>query len=81
MFPIGKMAMTPAEIGNFVRETRRAAGLTQGQLAGAAGVGQRFLIELEAGKSTAQLGKTLAVLAVLGCRVTIDGPPPARKRR
>jgi y4mF family transcriptional regulator len=75
MFPSGKVAMTPAELGKFVRETRREAGLTQGQLAGAAGVGVRFLIELEAGKPTAQLGKTLAVLAVLGCRVQIDAPP------
>jgi y4mF family transcriptional regulator len=67
--------MTPAEVGKLVRETRRAAGLTQEQLAGAAGVGVRFLIELEGGKPTAQLGKTLAVLAVLGCYVRIDTPP------
>jgi y4mF family transcriptional regulator len=67
--------MTAEELGKIVREARREAGLTQGQLAGAAGVGNRFLIELEAGKPTAQLGKTLAVLAVLGCRVAIDGPP------
>jgi len=67
--------MTPADVGKFVRETRREAGLTQEQLAGAAGVGVRFLIELEAGKPTAQLGKTLAVLQVLGCTVRIDAPP------
>ena len=66
--------MTPKELGAFVRETRREAGLTQGQLAGAAGVGMRFVIELEAGKPTAQLGKALAVLAVLGCHVRIDPP-------
>jgi hypothetical protein len=29
----------------------------------------------EGGKPTAQLGKTLAVLAVLGCYVRIDTPP------
>ena len=67
--------MTPAELGQFVRETRREAGLTQEQLAGAAGTGVRFLIELEAGKPTAQLGKTLAVLAVLGCTVRIEPAP------
>jgi transcriptional regulator with XRE-family HTH domain len=62
------------------REVRRAAGLTQEQLVGAAGVGVRFLIELEAGKPTAQLGKTLAVLAILGCRVRIEPPPSGPKR-
>jgi y4mF family transcriptional regulator len=67
--------MTAAELGRIVREVRRAAGLKQDQLAGAAGVGVRFLIELEAGKATAQLGKTLAVLAALDCRVRIDAPP------
>jgi y4mF family transcriptional regulator len=67
--------MTPAELGKTIREARRAAGLRQDQLAGAAGVGVRFLIELEAGKPTAQIGKTLAVLAVLGCSVRIDPPP------
>jgi len=66
--------MTPAELGKLVRETRRAGGLTQDQLAGAAGVGVRFLIELEAGKPTAQLGKALSVLATLGCRLRIDAP-------
>jgi len=71
----GRGVMTPAELGQFVRETRREAGLTQEQLAGAAGTGVRFLIELEAGKPTAQLGKTLAVLAVLGCTVRIEPTP------
>ena len=66
--------MTPEELGKIVREVRRGMGLTQEQLAGAAGVGQRFLIELEAGKPTAQLGKTIAVLNVLGCYVRIDPP-------
>jgi len=67
--------MTPAELGTIVREARRAAGLTQQQLAAAAAVGVRFVIELEAGKPTAQLGKTLAVLAMLRCQVRIDPRP------
>ena len=69
--------MTPGEIGRVVRETRRAQGLRQDQLAGAAGVGVRFLVELEAGKPTAQIGKSLAVLAALGCTLRIEPPPRA----
>jgi HTH-type transcriptional regulator / antitoxin HipB len=69
--------MTTEELGVTVRETRAAQGLRQDQLAAAAGVGVRFLIELERGKPTAQIGKTLAILDALGCRVQIT-PPPSR---
>jgi HTH-type transcriptional regulator/antitoxin HipB len=67
--------VAPEELGKAIREARRDAGLTQAQVAAAAGVGLRFLIELEAGKPTAQLGKALAVLSILGCRLRIDAPP------
>lgn len=66
--------MTPREMGRIVRATRRAQGLRQDQLAGAANVGPRFLSELEAGKKTAQVGKVLAVLAALGCKLSIESP-------
>ena len=66
--------LTPDEIGRIVRQTRRDQGLRQDQLAGAAGVGVRFLVELEAGKTTAQIGKALAVLAALGCNLRIEPP-------
>jgi len=57
---------TLSDIAATVKSTRRALKLRQAELAAAAGVGLRFLIELEAGKPTAQLGKTLAVLSALG---------------
>jgi hypothetical protein len=52
-----------------------AARLRQDELAGAAGVGLRFIVDLEAGKPTAQIGKTLQVLAALGCSIEITPPP------
>jgi y4mF family transcriptional regulator len=67
--------MTAQELGATVRAARLAQGLRQSQLAAAAGVGLRFLIELERGKETAHLGKTLGVLDALGCRVQISTPP------
>lgn len=70
--------LTTIEIGDVVRTTRKAAGLRQDELAGAAGVGLRFIVDLEAGKPTAQIGKTLQVLAALGCSLDIK-PPPATK--
>lgn len=73
----GNPKVTSKAIGRIVRETRRAQGLRQDQLAGAAGVGVRFLVELEAGKPTAQIGKALAVLAALGCSLRIEPPRTA----
>ena len=46
--------LSPAEIGDIVRTTRRAASLRQDELAGAAGVGLRFIVDLEAGKALLQ---------------------------
>lgn len=66
--------MTPETIGQTIRNARRAQGLRQDQLAAVADVGVRFLVELEAGKPTAQIGKALNVLAALGCRMTIEAP-------
>ena len=67
--------MTTDELGRIIRAARRAQGLRQDQLAGAAGVGVRFLSELERGKATARVGNTLAVLDELGCKVRIEPPP------
>ena len=69
-----KRTLTPAEIGTIVRTSRKAVGLRQDELAGAAGVGLRFIVDLEAGKATAQIGKTLQVLQALGCSFEITPP-------
>jgi len=61
-------------IGHIIRNERKAQGLRQDELAAASGVGVRFLVELERGKPTAQLGKALDVLNALGCAVQIRTP-------
>lgn len=75
---MAQRARTPADLAGIVRTARKAQSLRQDELAGAAGVGLRFIVDLEAGKPTAQLGKVLEVLEALGCRVEIT-PPPVRK--
>ena len=54
--------------------------MRQDDLALATGVGRRFLIDLEAGKSSCQLGRSLLVADALGLRVTdflaSTGPAP-----
>jgi y4mF family transcriptional regulator len=72
IFPLGKM--DSHALGSIVREERKAQGLRQSELAAACGVGVRFIVDLEAGKPTVQLGKVLKVLATLGCDVSIVIP-------
>ena len=57
------------EISAAIRARRRGANLTQVHASGLAGVGTRFLAELESGKPTAQLGKALQILDLLGIDV------------
>lgn len=63
--------MTAKEIGGIVQKTRKAQGLTQPQLAMACGTGVRFIVDLEAGKETCQIGKALNVIQMLGLGVEI----------
>jgi y4mF family transcriptional regulator len=50
----------------FVKDRRKKLGLTQQDLADRAGVGLRFVRELEQGKKTLQLDKVNQVLALFG---------------
>src|SRR5215470_10159958 len=57
---------TASAFGSMIRGRRKALNMRQDQLALATGVGRRFLIELEAGKPTCQLGRSLVVAEALG---------------
>lgn len=68
------MALTPEELGKIIKKERKAMGLTQADLALTSGTGMRFISDLENGKPTCQIGKTLTVLKTLGMRLTLSGP-------
>ncbi|MFZ4807412.1 MAG: helix-turn-helix domain-containing protein [Hyphomicrobiaceae bacterium] len=57
-----------ARFGRLVRERREALGLRQDDVALATGVGRRFIVDLEAGKASCQLGKALLVAEAVGLR-------------
>lgn len=59
-------------IGEKVKEMRKQAGLTQEELAYRAGVGLRFLRELEQGKATVRIDKVSQVLEFLGCHLRVE---------
>jgi transcriptional regulator with XRE-family HTH domain len=76
---IGRRALAAAlAFGSMIRKRRKSLNLRQDQLALATGVGRRFLIELEAGKPSCQLGRSLLVADALGLTpadIPISGGP------
>jgi len=68
------MQYTTTDIGKLVRDTRKALGVSQHDLALTSGTGQRFISELENGKATCQLGKVLVVLQTLGIKLQLKSP-------
>jgi HTH-type transcriptional regulator / antitoxin HipB len=70
----------PADFGAALRTARRARGLRLEDVALGAGVGIRFVSELERGKPTARLGEALRVARSLGVTLAFEDPddrPPA----
>ena len=61
-------------LGNLIRQHRKSMHLTQRDAAGLCGVGERFLSELERGKPSASLGKTVQVLKRLGLKILVQRP-------
>lgn len=65
----------PDTIGGYVRERRKAAGMTQRALGELAGVGTRFVSDLERDKPSVQVDAVNRVLAVFGKRLgPVDAP-------
>src|SRR6266436_1462545 len=68
---VGRSALEMARaFGSLIRSRRKALNMSQDQLALATGVGRRFLIDLEAGKPSCQLGRSLLVANALGLKLT-----------
>lgn len=62
----------PGALGQFVRAERKRQKLTQEQLAALAGVGTRFVRELENGKESCRIGLAFTVMQTLGLSVTVS---------
>ena len=68
------MKYTSVQIGKLIRDTRKSLGVTQKDLALTSGTGIRFIVDLENGKETCEIGKALAILNSLGIRLTLTPP-------
>ncbi len=73
------MKYTPQDIGKLIRDTRKRLGVTQKNLALTSGTGLRFVIDLEKGKETCEIGKALTVLQTLGIKLTLTPPAAPAK--
>jgi HTH-type transcriptional regulator / antitoxin HipB len=72
-------------LGTALKNARKRMGLTQSDLALAAGVGLRFIVELEGGKPTVRLAQVLRVIDALGASLMLaglqaDGTPDRKAR-
>ena len=64
----------PEQLGAAVRTRRRQLKVTQKDLAMTCGTGLRFIIDLEKGKPTCQIGKILQVFQALGLQLQLTLP-------
>jgi y4mF family transcriptional regulator len=64
----------PEQLGAAIRTRRRQLKVTQKDLAMTCGTGLRFIVDLEKGKPTCQIGKILQVLQALGLKLRIVSP-------
>ncbi|MBN2807970.1 MAG: helix-turn-helix transcriptional regulator [Deltaproteobacteria bacterium] len=71
----------PEQLGAILRARRKQLKVTQKDLAMTCGTGLRFIIDLEKGKPTCQIGKTLQVLQALGLKITIPGKNPGQDEK
>lgn len=72
---MGQSLNTPTEFGDAIRDARKLSGLTQSELAVAAGVSRKLIVELEGGHARAELGRTLRILDTLGITVRGEHSP------
>ena len=77
MSPFEKIRLRDAaEFGAVIRRERRVKGLSQEEVALSAGVGLRFVHDLEHGKDTVELGRALRVARAVGLRIEAEGSAP-----
>jgi y4mF family transcriptional regulator len=64
----------PEQLGAAIRARRKQLKVTQTEMAMTCGTGLRFIVDLEKGKPTCQIGKTMQVLQALGFALKADVP-------
>jgi len=66
--------LEPQTLATIVKQHRKAAGLSQLQLAEMAGVGKTVVFDIEKGKETIQLDTLRKILRILNIKVMLTSP-------
>ena len=61
-----------ASLGNVIRSRRKELKYTQGFISEITGLSVSFLSDLENGKPTAEIGKTIEVINLLGLDILVE---------
>lgn len=64
--------LNTTELGALIREARKEQCLTQADVATVCGVGVRYIVDLENGKETCQIGKAIKIIRMLGLNIDIN---------
>lgn len=83
-FPVREIEMITIQntsaLGDLIRNRRTSLGLRQQDLALSANVGVRFVVDIENGKETSQIGLVLRLLQSLGIKLNADMSPAPKAR-
>jgi y4mF family transcriptional regulator len=60
------------QLGELIRAARKRQRMTQEDVSGLAGLGNRFVIDPERGKETIQMQKALDVMRLLGLELIVQ---------
>lgn len=60
------------DLAEIIVKTRKAQGLTQKEVAFACNVGVRYIVDLENGKETCEIGKALKIVNMLGIKLEVQ---------
>ena len=61
-----------SDLAEIIVKTRKAQGLTQKDVAFASNVGIRYIVDLENGKETCEIGKALKIVNMLGIKLEVQ---------
>ena len=65
---------TAEDVGNLIRQRRKALAWDQARLASESGVSRQWIVDIEKGKPRAELQLVLRVMNVLGLRLAAEDP-------
>jgi len=71
---------TPRDIGALIKDRRSSLKLSQQDLAARVGVTRLWVVQLEKGKTTAQIGLVLRALKELGVLIDVSARPPTETK-